>query len=852
MNANQATDTKTTAAKTIGAKTLAAGFTGARHAPLVSIAVALAAGIVCDRYLPAPPAVWWSLAVVFLLLWLVNFRRQQPRVAALFLLLAMGCCGGGWHHVQWRMFAADDIGCFATVDPSPVCLEATLLTAPEQSYAPPPDPMEVMPRGDRSYVVLQIQSIRQQAATGRGGDAVVWRSASGRCEMLVEGHLPGLAPGDRVRVFGKLARAAPPQNPGGFDYGRFQRRDRQLCHLKAQYPDCVVLTQRGSSWNWRRWTAALRNMGETALYANMPRQQASLATALLLGKRKQLSRGRTDRFFVTGSIHLLAISGLHVGILAYFFFAIGSISGRRNTLLATIVFVVLYAIVTGGRTPVVRAAVLVSTFCLASYSGRKALSFNTLAAAAVVVLGLSPAQLFEAGTQLSFLAVATLVYCAPWLAPQTVEDPLDRLIAATRPWHIKMLRAAASYAWRLWLTGFVVWAVALPLAMYHFNIVSPVAVFLNPLLMLPVAVGLVSGFVVMLTGWLLPPLALLAGMCCGQSLWLLESAVGLAEPVPGGYWYTAGPAWAWVAVFYLGAAWLVAAPRYRPVLRWRVALPVCWAAVAVAGAGFAMPVGGKPALECTVISVGHGSSVLIELPDGRNLLYDAGHLAPPEAGAAAIARVLWSRGIERLDAVVISHADADHYNCLPALLKKVPAGVVYVSPVMFKDEEKSASLASLRQSIIQAGAPIRYLSAEQNLQAGAGAEIETLHPLARGVAGSDNANSIVLRVQYQGRCILLPGDLEPPGLADVLAEATPVCDVAVAPHHGSPRSQPARFVEWCKPQWVIISAGRAEHMDEYKEGYRRTGAKVLHTAESGAVRVTIRNGDVLVRSWLQQ
>ncbi len=835
-----------------GAKLLAPGLTGARHAPLVCLAAAFATGIVCDRFLPAPPMVWWLLASLAVTCWWLLHRLAYGRYALL-LLIAAACCGGGWHHVQWRYYAADDIGRFATVEPSPVCIQATLLTAPEQSFAPPPDPMEVMPRGDRSYVLLQIQRIRVTSGSNGEASETQWRTASGQCELLVEGHLPGMNAGDTVQVFAKLTRAAPPENPGDFDYENYRRRDRQLCHLKAQYPDCVVVTKRGAAWNWRRWSATVRNAGEAALHEYMPYDQATLAAALLLGKRKQLSYERTEQFFLTGSIHLLAISGLHVGILAYFFFAAGNsgFASRRNTLLATIVFVVLYAIVTGGRTPVVRSAVLVTVFCVSAYCGQKPLSFNTLAGAALVVLMISPAQLFEAGAQLSFLAVATLVYCAPWLARRAIDDPLDRLIAASRPWPLRLWQAAVSYVGRVCLAGLVVWAMALPLAMYHFNLVSPIALLLNPLLMLPVAAGLISGFLVMLTGWLFPPAAVAAGWICGQSLWLLESMVGAAAPVPGGHWYTPGPSLLWVLVFYFGAALLVTAPRLRPVLHWRLAMPACWVAVGMTGAGFAMPDGSKPALRCTVISVGHGSSILLELPDGRNMLYDAGHLAPPETGASTIARVLWSRGIRRLDAVVISHADADHYNCLPALLKKVPVGVVYVSPVMFEQEETSASLAALKHRILEAGVPVRLLSAGNNLEVGAGAEIETLHPLPRGVIGSDNANSIVLRVAYQGRSILLPGDLEPPGLTDVLAEATPPCDVAVAPHHGSPRSKPQAFVDWCQPQYVIISAGRAEYSREYKAGYLRTGVRLLHTAETGAVTVTIEDGQVHVAKWLQ-
>jgi competence protein ComEC len=156
--------------------------------------------------------------------------------------------------------------------------------------------------------------------------------------------------------------------------------------------------------------------------------------------------------------------------------------------------------------------------------------------------------------------------------------------------------------------------------------------------------------------------------------------------------------------------------------------------------------------------------------------------------------------------------------------------------------------AALRRALAEAGVPIRTIAAESRLVTGeAGLRLTVLHPPPAGIRGSDNANSIVLLIEYAGRRILLTGDLEPPGLEALLAELPVDCDVVLAPHHGSPLSDPAGFAAWSSPEWVIVSgAGRAD----VEAAFRRSGADVLVTDETGMVRFTVGQAGVRVERWL--
>jgi competence protein ComEC len=252
-------------------------------------------------------------------------------------------------------------------------------------------------------------------------------------------------------------------------------------------------------------------------------------------------------------------------------------------------------------------------------------------------------------------------------------------------------------------------------------------------------------------------------------------------------------------------------------------------------------------LDCTFVSVGHGLAVVLHLPDGRTFLYDCGSVVSPRFAANAVAGYLWERGITHLDAVFLSHADTDHYNGLPDLLDRFSVAAVYVSPVMFRD--KSAAIQQLQASIVAHGVPLRETWRGDAMRAGAGCQIDVLHPPRAGLVASDNANCVVLAIEFAGRRLLLTGDLEPPGLEQVTDEAPWACDVLSAPHHGSVRSLPAEILHWCLPSYVAISGGDRENTAKVRAAYSVTGARILNTVVDGAIMAELSAARTVVRTF---
>lgn len=816
------------------------------YQPLVTVAAALAAGIVLDRVQPAPANVWWLASLTALTVWRWSIHRINERASALVLLAAVALSGAAWHHVRWNLYSPVDVSRGFAEEAGPVAIELVALEAPRRMAAPPFDPMRAVTPPERGRLTAHVLSIRDRAR---------WRPAAGATTLSVDGHLLGVHAGDRLRVFGQMARPRPPANPGQFDFARHLRGDRQLTLLSTDGPAAVTIVEHGSRLSVRRLLDDLRMSGARSLDRYVQHERSALAAALLLGLRERLDIDRHDAFMATGTIHVLSISGLHVGLVAagvFLLLRLGLVE-RSPALLLAVAATSLYTLLTDADAPAVRALVLVLAACAALALGRRTSGFNLLGAAAIVTLLLNPADLFRSGAQLSFLAVAALFWAGPRVAQRREAlDPLDRLIRDAAPWPVRATRVTRDTLIRATLLSLAVWLVTLPLVAARFHVVAPAGLPLNLLLWIPVGLTLLAGFGVILCGWLFPPAAILCGWVCDLNLQVMERVINSGAHFPGGHLWVTGPADWWLVGLYAAIAGAVIWPRWCPPRRWLWGAVAGWCAVGltVSTWGTGNFVRRTDELRCTFLSVGHGLSVLLELPDGRTLLYDAGHLGAPEGVARVVAGALWERGITRLDAVMVSHADIDHYNALPDLLERFGVGTLFVSPMMF--EEPSTAVAALRSACERRGVPITTVMAGDRLRVGGDCRLEILHPTREGVLGSDNANSLVLAIEYGGRRILLTGDLETPGLNAVLAEEPLNCDVLLAPHHGSVRSNPPGMVAWCQPEWVVISGGSGgDREGTVERAYAADGATVLHTAERGAVTVIVDAASLEVSAWRQ-
>src|SRR5262249_11341860 len=288
----------------------------------------------------------------------------------------------------------------------------------------------------------------------------------------------------------------------------------------------------------------------------------------------------------------------------------------------------------------------------------------------------------------------------------------------------------------------------------HYHLVPPAALIIGPPLALLTSAALIFGFLLIPTAVVCGPLVPVWARLTSWSLGGCEEIVGWADLPASFRWYGGGcPDW-WLCGFYLGLCGALALRALRVRWRWFVAAGAAWLCVGLAG-GSARPTPDE--FRCTFLAVGHGGCTVLETPDGRTLLYDAGALAGSEVTRLKIAPFLWHRGIRRIDEVLLSHADLDHFNGLPALLERFPVVQGTCTPT-FRDKATPGvrrTLAALEQH----GIPMRTVRAGDRLSAGDVA-MEVLHPPANGPEGNENARSLVLLVRHAGHVLLLTGDLE--------------------------------------------------------------------------------------------
>ncbi len=805
------------------------------------VASALTCGVVVDAFLDYPLAGWLIVFWLLLACWFAFWTRHREVWGSAVLLVVIACFGGMWHHVYWNIYSATELSLSLTPQKQPIALRGWVTDYPR--FLPAPT--------DRSPYEFQLPNqwkVPFRVTMVRSG--TTWETASGETEIYVSGDNLSVRPGEPITVFAQATRPEAALNPGEFDFANWSRGRRRRILLRCNFPECLQPTGQArerSPWNPIQMA---RQFIDGKLTAAIPPNLDGLAETIFLGRRERLDDATDDAFRQTGTVHLLALSGLHLGILAFIAYQLLRWIPAPVWFpgLALLLLTTGYLLLVDARPPIVRASILVGAFCVATILFRRHAFWNTLALAWIVVVCWNPTEIFQAGTQLSFVAVATLAWLADVQRQFRTVDPLKKLIAETRPWSIKLLKKIARWMGFAFVASLAVWLTTLPLVLIHFHTASPWTILLSPVLGILMTLALLG--IVFLIGAAIS-FPLLASVC-SPSLSLplagLEQIVTLTQQYANCTFWTAGPSLWWVFGFYLWLgllAFLIACRGFPR--RWAIALVACWLAVGFGQGIFqSQRAQAREDLVCTFVSVGHGTCALVELPGGQNLLYDCGRLGSPRRATESLSAVLWKKGISHLEAVIISHDDADHYNGLPGILDRFSVGAVYCSELMAKVPGRLAE--TLLTDIRGRQVPVRTISAGQRLKTHRDVHLQILHPTRKGVLGRDNANSLVMLVEYQGRRILLPGDLESPGTEAVVLEQPIDCDAVMAPHHGSQRSNPELFYAWCRPEWIVVSSGTPQ----IEIPPARAGTpQWLNTATSGGIEIRLRGdgGPLQVRSW---
>jgi competence protein ComEC len=806
------------------------------RAPLVPVALAATAGIVVDRYVGVPLVFSLLAAMTFLAAWAI-FGSRRPGLALIHLSLAVLALAAAYHRLEREVYRSDDLGAFATEQPRPVQLRGVIEAEPIVLYHPPKSPLESMAHDNPTLAVLRATELRQDDA---------WQPVSGRAELAIGGSLEGLHVGDEIEVVGRLVTPQPAANPGELDHAA-QLRDRRICARVFVQKSADAVTRLEQNWPLSPggWLAVIHGAGQRTLQQALPQETAGVAGALLLGEGSTMTHADWEKYIRTGVIHALAISGQHLAVLGGCLWLVLRVFGVRRRVGAAFVALLLfaYALVTGFEAPILRSAVTVAVFCGGLMLRRPALLPNALALSWLTVAALNPTDLCGTGCQLSFLSVAVLYWggAGRWFHPPT--DPLEQLLEEDRPWWLRWLIARFRNVAALYALTTMIWLAVTPLVAARYHCVAPIALLIGPPVTLLTSIALVCGFLVLVASAVCWPLVPLFAYPTHWSLAACEWLVNTADQLPGSHFYVSDiPEW-WLWIFYIGLMGMLLLESLRQRWRWVALAGVAWVCVGLVSVAGRLP---SDELRCTFLAVGHGGCTVLETPDGRVLLYDAGAIAGPDVTRRQIAPFLWSRGIRRIDEVFLSHADLDHFNGLPALLERFAVGQVTCTPT-FADKQIEGVRFTL-DALAAHGVPVRIVQAGARLTAGS-VEMEVLHPPEKGPDGNENARSLVLLVGHERHSILLTGDLEGPGLGRVLGLTPTPVEVLMAPHHGSKAANIPALAAWARPRLVVSCEAAPPGGVRGPEPYTATGATFLGTWPHGAVTVRSHRTGLVVETF---
>lgn len=786
-----------------------------------------------------------------------RFPAISRHVATVVLALLAGAAGYQRHQVAITL-PAQHVAYMLDAEPMLTRIVGEISTTPVTQAAEKHNPYLPYQPPPRTRFVLAAHALcTTEPAT----------PTCGYVRVTVETDALAAGLGDVVELTGKLYRPRGPRNPGEPDWPQAQRLQGIHAGLSVEGNELVRKLAREGALH-RRALARIRGCVRSVLFEPYAHVEADPATrlldALVLGQRSAPTRALNEAFVRTGAVHFLAVSGFHVGVLAWVVWMFVRRVLRRAATpaaLATTIVLIIYAIVAEHNAPILRAVTMGVLACLALLLRRPLCVINWLALATLCVLTVNPLELFRPGFQLSFLQVLVLLTLVPATFRMLMRRRADEPPTEAETLHALVWQKAGHWLAGLAMVCLVAWATSLPLVMYHFGRFSAWGWLFCMLLSPLVIITIVLGFVTIITA---PagPLATAVGHLLRWSTGGLLATVDRLAQVPGTLVEVRQPPLWLVALSYAALAWLVyfarrthseadiAASPSRP--RRKVLVLVLLPALVVTGwlGWYHAPRPQDKACTLHVLAVGSGSASVLVTPDHTAAVFDAGTMGNWDVGLAT-ARALDALRVRRLETVTISHANFDHFSGVHTLLERYTPGSLCTNPYLPSERAQKQSARQFFALLPPGTPPPEALRAGDERELGA-ALIEVLWPPDGIDDWEANDRSLVLRVRAFGRTILIPGDIERAGLRGLLAaerdgRVVLKSDVLIAPHHGSViKRDTAAFYAAVAPEVVVVSTSKPRpKLAELLSETLPPTCRLVSTREAGAVAIRItRTGEL--------
>lgn len=798
--------------------------------PVVLPAIGLILGLVLQFYFVFPVTIW---AGVFILCLISYFFFRHSADAILVIVILCFCCLGGIRLLAFNRPASNDIRNIAAEDSTFAHIKAEIISEPFTVKA---GDRWLFSKFSRSYPYTGFYAKITSVKTDAG-----WVSASGTIKFYISQDANNLKTGDKFQSFCRLQKFSSADNPGQFNTAEYMRRNGVFLSASVKSADAITILNTDKAKQTFNIKAKLRQLAIAALLENTEsKNNMPLAEALLLGSRAKINRQLYGDFIRTGLVHLVALSGLHVGILAGFAWWLCKKAGLLHIgrSVACIIATIIFLLVVPAYSSTLRAGVMFIIFCIGRMFSRQSKAINSLAVSAILLLLTWPMDFLNPGFQLSFAAVLGIsLFYKP--ISRFLSLPIDPLRKTFLHPPLRMLVDILS-------VGLAAWIAVIPIIAWHFYQLQLLTAILTVPASFPVMVILILGTLKILLNPLLPTLAAGVAVIINFSAKILSYLVIIFAKIPFTFIIIGKPGIYIVVVFYLLLfLWKFFPFRKRPAIN--LAYPAAMILLLVAAFSI-NKFKDLNNLKLTVLSVGHGQAAIVNLPDGQNIIIDTGSMSKGDIGNSIVNPFFGYMAIDSINSVYISHNDIDHYNGLPEILEKHNCKNIYTTSQFIQNIYKSDTAMELERFLEDRNLSLKTAPEKSSIGR---AEITLLWPrdLPDENFSTDNQTSLVLLLEYADRKILFCSDIT----ADVQKRLMSLypqlnVDLIITPHHGSGRTADADFLNFLKPRYLITSCSKSQ-----LAGTNREIKKFEHsyyTCNDGAITATINpQGKIRIKTF---